>query len=131
MAAVLKSEQLTRGSDYPQVVVYNVEDVQSRARDYLLQIQQEAAELLANANREAERIRAQAKADGISQARTTIEQEIALKAQQLSDTRCKTAIAACETTVQQFSSRDQRLVNAVARPNSAARGPRCRESLAT
>ena len=50
MAAVLKSEQLARGSDYPQAVVFNVEDVQSRAREYFEQIQQEAAAILAQDN---------------------------------------------------------------------------------
>lgn len=103
MAAVLKSEQLARGSDYPQAAVYNLEDVQSRARDYFEQIQQEAAALLAQAKRDAHGIREQAKADGVAQAKATIEQSIQTTAQQLSDSRCKTAIAACEATVEQLT----------------------------
>ncbi len=103
MAAVLKSEQLARGSDYPQAVVYNVEDVQSRARDYFEQIQQEAAAILAQAKQDAHSIREQAKADGIAQAKATIEHNIQTTAQALSDSRCKTAIAACEATVEQLA----------------------------
>ncbi len=103
MAAVLKSEQLSRGSDYPQTVVFNVEDVQNRARDYLTQVQREAAEMLAEAKLEAIRIREQAKLDGIAQAKATIEKQIQTSAQQLSDTRCKTAIATCEATVETLS----------------------------
>jgi flagellar assembly protein FliH len=103
MAAVLKSEQLERGSDYPQVVVYNVEDVQSRARDYFAQIQQQAATVLAEAHQDAARIREQAKAEGLAQAKATIAQNIEQSAQQLSDKRCKTAIAACESSVQQLT----------------------------
>ncbi len=103
MAAVLKSEQLARGSDYPQAVVYNIEDVQSRARNYFEQIQQEAAAILAQANQDAIKIREQAKADGISQAKATTEQRIQTTAQQLSDARCKTAIATCEAAVERLT----------------------------
>lgn len=103
MAAVLKSEQLSSGSHYPQAVVYNVEDVQVRAREYFQQVQQQAAAVLAKAQQDAVQIREQAKADGIAQAKATIEQKIQQTAQQLSDARCKTAIEACEATVQQLS----------------------------
>jgi flagellar biosynthesis/type III secretory pathway protein FliH len=103
MAAVLKSEQLSRGSDYPQAVVFNVEDVQTRAREYLIQVQREAAEILAAAQAEAVRIRAQAQEQGVAQAQATVEQKIQTAAQQLSDARCKTAIAACEATVEKLT----------------------------
>ncbi len=103
MAAVLKSAQLSHGSDYPQAVVYNVEDVQSRARDYLEQIQQEAAAILAAAKQEAIHIREQARQAGEAQAAAAIEQKIQQAAQQLSDARCRTAIAACESTVNQLT----------------------------
>ncbi len=103
MAAVLKSEQLSRGSDFPQAVAFNIEDVQSRARDYLAQVQREAAEILTAANVEATRIREQAKLEGIAQAKSTIEQKTLAAAQQLSDTRCKSAIASCEATVTELT----------------------------
>lgn len=102
MAAVLKSEQFASGSHYPQAVVYNVEDVQVRAREYFQQVQQEAAAVLAQAQQEAVQIREQAQADGVAQAKAIIEQKIQQAAQQLSDARCKTAIEACEATVQQL-----------------------------
>lgn len=103
MAAVLKSEQLAGGSHYPQAVVYNVEDVQARAREYFQQVQQEAAAVLAKAHQDAVLIREKAQADGIAQSKVIIEQKIQQTAQQLSDARCKTAIAACESTVQELS----------------------------
>lgn len=99
MAAVLKSEQLSRGSDYPQVVTFNIEDVQSRARDYLAQVQSEAADIVTAANQEAARIREQAMSEGMAQAKSTIEQ----RAQQLSDARCKSAIASCDATVAELT----------------------------
>ncbi|MCA9132537.1 MAG: hypothetical protein KDA45_05270 [Planctomycetales bacterium] len=100
MASVLKSEELSRGSDYPQPVVFNVEDVQTRARDYLQQVQQEAAEILAHAHQQAKELRQQAKADGLAAAQAEMQQRVQQAAQQLSDGRCKTAIAACETSVE-------------------------------
>ncbi len=103
MAAVLKSEQLSRGSDYPQAVAFNIEDVQSRARDYLVQVQREAAGILEAANAEAVRIREQAKLDGMAQAKVTNEQKVQTTAQQLSDTRCKSAIVTCEATVAELT----------------------------
>ncbi len=103
MASVLKSANLTRGSDYPQAVVFNVEDVQSRARDYLQQVQQEAAAVLAAARREAVQIREQAKIDGLTESKHLMEQSVQKAAQELSDTRCKTAIAACEATVRNLT----------------------------
>lgn len=103
MAAVLKSEQFSPGSNYPQAVVFNVEDVQSRARDYLAQVQREAAAILAAAQQDAVRIREQAKAEGIAEAKQSNQEHIQTTAQQLSDTRCKTAIAACEAAVEKLS----------------------------
>jgi flagellar assembly protein FliH len=103
MAAVLKSEQLSHGSDYPQAVVFNIEDVQTRAREYLTQVQREAAEILAAAQAEAVRIGARAQEQGVAQAQASVEQKIQTAAQQLSDARCKTAIAACEATVEKLA----------------------------
>lgn len=103
MAAVLKSEQLASGGPHPQAIVYNVEDVQARAREYFQQVQQEAAGILAKAHQDAIQIRERAQTDGIAQAQATIEQNIQHAAQQLSDARCKTAVTACEATVQQLS----------------------------
>ena len=103
MAAVLKSDQLTSGSSPPQAVAFNMEDVQHRARNYLAEVQREAAELLAAARQEATRLREQAKHEGIAQAQQAIEQQIQSMAQQLSDKRCKTAIATCETATQQLA----------------------------
>lgn len=103
MASVLKSANLSRGSDYPQAIVFNVEDVHSRARDYLQQVQQEAAEILAAAKREAVQIREQAKIDGLAESEHLLEQNVQQAAQELSDKRCKTAIEACEATVRNLS----------------------------
>lgn len=103
MASVLKSDILARGSEYPQPIAFNVEDVQSRARDYLSQVQQEASAILATAKLDATKILEQAKLDGLAQAETAVTQRVEQSAQQLSDKRCKTAIAACEATVKSLT----------------------------
>ncbi len=103
MASVLKHEALIRGNDTVQPVVFNMEDVQSRARDYLLEMQQQAAEVLQRANEEATRIRQQAKQEGLAAANQQFEQQVAQAAQKLSDERCRTAIGACEQSVQQLT----------------------------
>jgi flagellar assembly protein FliH len=108
MAAILKSSSLksessSTGSDYPQLVAFNVEDVQSRARDYLNQVQKEAAEILAAARKEADVIRERSRTEGIAAAQSQVQQQIQEAAQQLSDQRCKTAISACEATVSQLT----------------------------
>ncbi len=104
MAAVLKSSELSQGSNYPQPLIFNVQDVQKRAQDYLAQVQLEAEQILSDARQQAGTLRAQAVIDGQAQAQTLINQRVEQSAQQLSDARCKTAIAACELTVGKISS---------------------------
>ncbi|MEZ6133624.1 MAG: FliH/SctL family protein [Pirellulaceae bacterium] len=103
MASILKQETLTRGAQSPQPVAFNVEDVQTRAREYLMEIQQQAAETLERARVEAIRLRQEAKQQGIADAQTQVEQQIAAAAQRLSDERCRTAIASCEKTVAELT----------------------------
>ena len=103
MASVLKLESFTQGSPHPHPVTFNVEDVQSRAREYLQQRQKEAEQLLAAARQEADQIRAQAKREGLAQGQAQLEQQIEQQAQALSDARCKTAIATCENSVKQLA----------------------------
>ena len=108
MASVLKSSSLkadasATGSDYPQLVAFNVEDVQVRARDYLSQVEKEANEILEAAQQDAADIRERSRAEGLAAAQSQVQQQIQEAAQQLSDRRCKTAIAACEATVSQLT----------------------------
>jgi len=100
MASILKHDHLVRGADTPQPVAFNIEDVQSRARDYLLEMQERAAELLHQAEVQSTHIRQKAKQDGLAEAQSQFEQRVAAAAQKLSDERCKSAIQACEKTVE-------------------------------
>ncbi len=103
MASILKHDALLRGDSTPQPVVFNMEDVQSRAKEYLAQVQQQAAELLEKANVEARQLREQAKQQGLADAQSQINRQVAQTAQALSDDRCRTAILACEETMEQLS----------------------------
>ncbi len=103
MASILKHDVLVRGGDAPQPISFNIEDVQSRARDYLLEMQERAAELLHQAEQQVALIRQQAKQDGLAEAQVQFEQKVAAAAQKLSDERCKTAIQACEKTVESLT----------------------------
>lgn len=103
MASVLKHDTLVHGSSRAEPIAFNIEDMQSRARDYLVEIQSQATELLERARLEAVQIRSQAQLEGTLAAQADIQQRIEEAAAKLSDQRCKTAIAACEQTVKQIS----------------------------
>ncbi len=103
MATVLKGDRIGKGATETQMVAFNVEDVQERARAYLAEVQQQAAAIVAEANRQAEEITRQAHAAGLAAGRTEMDQQIERRAQQLSDQRCKTAISSCESTVQSLA----------------------------
>lgn len=100
MASVLKHDQAARASSAPHPVAFNMEDVQSRAREYLAQVQREAQQLLQAAQQNAAKVTAEAKAEGLQQARIAFDDEVAKAAKKLSDERCRTAVAACETSIQ-------------------------------
>jgi flagellar assembly protein FliH len=103
MASVLKHETLSRGSSRAEPIAFNIEDMQSRARDYLLEMQTQAAELLEKARAEALQIKSQAHQEGVQSAQLEIQRKIEEAAARLSDQRCKTAIEACEQTVNKIS----------------------------
>lgn len=105
MASILKHDVLVRGGEMPQPIPFNMEDVQTRARDYLAEIQQQAANILQEADAEANELRKQAQRDGLATAQQQFEQRVAAEAKKLSDKRCQTAIAACEQSVEQLSAR--------------------------
>ncbi len=104
MATILKGDRISQGASDTQFVAFNVEDVQERARAYLAEIQQQAAEIINQANRGAESIAQDAHKKGIASAKADMEQQIEHRAQQLSDQRCKTAVSTCEATVQKLAS---------------------------
>ncbi len=102
MASVLKSDN-GKNAGVSAPLAFNMEDVQSRAKQYLQEVQQEADQLLARARQECERIQQEAKAAGLAEAEAEIDARVRTAAQQLSDQRCRTAIASCENTVQQLA----------------------------
>lgn len=103
MASILKPSQIGATSSSPRPVSFNVEDVQSRARDYLAEVQSEARQITAAAQAESEAIREAARQAGLEQANLEFEKLVQEAAQKLSDERCRTAIKTCEATVVQLS----------------------------
>jgi len=103
MASVLKQDSLLPGKTTAQPVSFNIQDMQSRARDYLMEVQRQAAEILENAQKEAAILKAEAHHAGVKAAKTQIEKQIEDTAARLSDARCKTAIAACQETLEQIN----------------------------
>lgn len=103
MASVLKHDRWQPGKSNPEPVAFNIQDVQTRAQDYLTKVQQQAADLLAQARDDAEAIRAAAHQSGLESARQEIERRVEEAAAKLSDSRCKTAIAACQQSVNELS----------------------------
>lgn len=99
MASVLKQDGLIRGTAAASPVAFNVEDVQSKARDFLTEVQQQAVTILDQARQEADKIRLQSKQDGMRDAQKQIDET----ANRLSDQRCRTAIAGCQHSVQQLN----------------------------
>lgn len=99
MAGIIKSHELEQQADAPLPVAFNVEDIQNRTRQHLEDAKREAAEILEAAKKEASAIKAAAEQEGIRQAQQNIDEQIRIAATEMSDERCRTAIAACETTV--------------------------------
>lgn len=102
MATILKQEQLKRSGDAVQLAAFNVDDVQQRARAYLAEVQQQAEQIIAQANSDAAQIREQASQAGFAAGEAEMDERIEARAQQISDTRCKSAIQSCEETVTQL-----------------------------
>lgn len=102
MASVLKSSA-SYGQGIAKPIAFNIEDVQARAQQYLAEVQQEASDLLAQAQAQVQQIHDDAKADGLAAAESEFEQRVQDAAQKLSDQRCRTAIASCEATVKQLA----------------------------
>ena len=103
MATILKGDRIGQSSTDLHLVAFNVEDVQERARAYLAEIQQQATEIVEAANRKAVEIAMAAHQSGLASGRAEFDDQVERRAQQISDQRCKTAIASCEATVQQLS----------------------------
>jgi len=103
MATILKGDRIGQISTDAHLIVFNVEDVQERARAYLAEIQQQAMQIIEEANKKAIDIAMAAHQAGLASGRAEIDDQVERRAQQISDQRCKTAIASCEATVQQLS----------------------------
>ncbi len=104
MATILKADRLNHSATDKSLAAFNVEDVQDRVRAYLAEVQQQAAQIVSDANRKAEGILLAAHQQGLASGKAEFKQQVERRAQQLSDQRCKTAIASCEATVQKLSS---------------------------
>lgn len=103
MASVLKQDSIALGSSKSEPIAFNIEDMQSRAREYLLQMQSQAAEVIELARKEAIKIKNQAKQEGLNEAKEESQRKIDEAAAKLSDQRCRTAIESCEKTLAQMN----------------------------
>lgn len=104
MATILKGDRAGQSSTNVHPIAFNVEDVQERARAYLAEIQQQAARIVEEANRRSVDITNSAHQAGLNSGRAEFDEQVERRAQQISDQRCKTAIASCEATVQRLAS---------------------------
>jgi flagellar assembly protein FliH len=103
MATILKQAQLQQSGTEHRIVAFNVDDVQQRAQAYLAQVRDQAAEILAAAQRQAESVKAAARASGLAEAQKDITQQVEDRARQLTEERIRTATAACQQAVDSLS----------------------------
>jgi flagellar assembly protein FliH len=104
MATILKQAQLQQSGVNQRIVAFNIDDVQQRAQAYLAQVRDQAAEILAAAQREADSVRSAARATGLTEAQKEISQQVEERARQLTEERIRTATAACQQAVDSLSS---------------------------
>ena len=102
MASVLKQNALIEQGEYPRAVAFNMEDVQAKARDYLAEVQQQADKIIEDAKAEAARIQQQARETGAAEAKKQFDEQVAQESRRLSDQKCKTALVACQKTVDEL-----------------------------
>ncbi len=99
MASVIKFDSANDPAKTDQPREFNMQDVQSKAREYLADVQKQADQILADAKAQADGITEEAKAKGIAQAQAEVTRRVNEQAQKLSDQQCKTAVGACQSTV--------------------------------
>ena len=66
MATIFKQAQLQQSGADQRMVAFNVDDVQQRAQAYLAQVREQAAEVMAAAQREADSVRTTARTAGLA-----------------------------------------------------------------
>ncbi len=103
MASVIKHEHVQEHQRANAAREFNVQDVQARAQQAIDAAREQAKAIIAAAEAEADKVREQAKQLGIAEAQNEIARQVEEKAQQLSDSRCKTAIASCEKSLEKLS----------------------------
>ena len=104
MATILKQAQLQNSGTENRLVAFNVDDVQQRAQAYLVQVRQQAAEILAAAERQAESVRSAARAAALADAQKDFTQQVEERARQMTEERIRTATATCQQAVDSLSS---------------------------
>ncbi len=103
MATILKESQLKQSGESPGLVAFNIDDVQARAQAYLQEIRKQAAQIIADAQREADSVRSTARAKGAAEAQNEIAQQVENRARQLTEERIRLATAACQQAVDSLS----------------------------
>jgi flagellar assembly protein FliH len=101
MATILKESELKQSGDTARLVAFNIDDVHQRAQAYLAEIRQQAANVLTEAQREAEAVRRAAHAAGLAQAQKEIAQQVEQRA---SEERVRLATATCTQAIDSLAS---------------------------
>ncbi|MCC6509194.1 MAG: hypothetical protein IT423_08810 [Pirellulaceae bacterium] len=99
MATILKESELKQSGDAARLVAFNIDDVQVRAQAYLAEVRQQAAGILAQAQKEADTVRASAQATGLAMAQRDFMKQVEERARQLTEERIRLATAACQQAV--------------------------------
>ena len=96
MATVLKNRNYLPGMNTAQTEIYNWEDVAQRAQTYLDTIRDQGAQLLTEAKTEAERIRNEARQNGLQAGQGEVDQLATNRANQLAKDQIAQAMASVE-----------------------------------
>jgi flagellar assembly protein FliH len=100
MASILKAQTGAVDSDGETPVVFDLKDVKQSAEAYVADAQQNAQRLLDEAESAAESIREEARLRGLEDAETEFNSRVQEAARKLTELRCRTAIASCESAIE-------------------------------
>lgn len=102
MASILKARSpSTATKDGP--IAFNLQDVQLSADSYLAEVQSRAEEILCEAREMAREVQEKARKQGLEQAEQEFDERVQQAARKLTELRCRTAIASCESALERIN----------------------------
>ncbi len=100
MASILKLRNETKPHSSNAAVAFNLQDVRQSADEYLAEVRARAESILQEAEQNAAEILEEARRQGLADAESEVAERVKQSARQLTDVRCRTAIASCETAIE-------------------------------